>query len=80
MNWAQWEKRSVGLVPWAEVKSGVRWKGKQNAPAPSPCGAQDPVGKTDLSPVIPRIDQGWDAGAQGAEDAQRGLSPEKGNT
>ena len=33
-----------------------------------------------LSPVIPRIDQGWDVGAQGAEDAQRGLSPEKGNT
>ena len=29
---------------------------------------------------VPRIDQGWDVGAQGAEDAQRGLSPEKGNT
>lgn len=40
----------------------------------------DPVGETDLSPVTPRIDQGWDVGAQGAEDAPRGLSPEEGDT
>lgn len=80
MNWALWEKRSGGRVPRAEANSGVRGKGEQNGPAPSPCRAHDPVGKTDLSPVTPRIDQGWDVGAQGAEDAQRGLSPEKGNT
>lgn len=60
------------MVSQAEVNLGVRWKGEQNGPGPSPCRAHDPVGETDLSPVTPKIDQSWDVRAQGAEDAQSG--------